>query len=138
MKKIQDNKIYVDLEDLIYLGISSNILDRIKKGELKLINKSVVFSSPEEIDFFKRRDDILDYDYITSLTPEELEKELIKNEEMIFYYENQFFNLTIFNNNSLVEKDKKRKQILKKLYYKRNTLTNYLKDKNPIQRVLKK
>ena len=138
MKKIQDNKIYVDLEDLIYLGISSNILDRIKKGELKLINKSVVFSSPEEIDFFKRRDDILDYDYITSLTPEELEKELIKNEEMIFYYENQFFNLTIFNNNSLVEKDKKRKQILKKLYYKRDTLTNYLKDKNPIQRVLKK
>ena len=117
MKRIRDNRLYVDLEDMFYLGLADKVKNyKMDKGLLE-INDSLT------INYILFRDDIYDYDYIDSLSDEEIRSMLIKLEEDIFFYDHQYLN--IFPTNMLVEKDKKRKKMLNECNYRSHTLSTY-------------
>ena len=119
MKRLENNTLYVDVEDLIYLGLIAPMSEFELKKFYNSKNNALPFTSPESIKYFQDNKDILDYDYLNTLSSEELRKMLISIEERIFYYEHQFFNLVT---KDFLSKDKERKKELRMLNHNRSTL----------------
>ena len=73
MKIIRDNKVYVNIQDIIYLKLLPEfVLNEFIHSNYN--NDLIEFTNPLSIDFFKSREDILDYDLVVNLSNEELDK----------------------------------------------------------------
>ena len=135
MKRLENNILYVDIEDLIYLGYISPISEFEAKKLYNSKNNAIPFNNPKSIEVFMNNKKILDYNYIVNLSIEDINKELIKLEESIFYYEHQFFNLVM---KDFLNKDIERKRTLRWLNHQKDTLNKILEYKqNKIAKKLK-
>lgn len=123
MKRLENNVLYVDIEDLIYLELIAPMSEFEARKYYNTRNNEMHFESPKSIEFFMNNEEILDYNEVIKLSKEEINKKLIKIEERIFYYEHQFFNLT---NKNLLEKEKERKRALRWLKHQKATLNRIL------------
>lgn len=82
MKIFKDNAVYVQKNDMVYLNqtdipIPASIFMKVFGHGITIIDERnryefVKFEAPEEIDFFKEQDWIVDYNEIRDLTEEEL------------------------------------------------------------------
>ena len=68
MKKIRDNKLYVDLEDMFYLGLTDRIMN------YKRLDRALEINDIETINYILFKDDIYDFDYINNLSFDEINK----------------------------------------------------------------
>ncbi len=126
MKRLDNNILYVDIEDLEYLGIIPPTSDITAKIYYRARYGAVPFQNPKSIEFFQNCKEIDDYDDLISLSSEEITSMLIKIEEEIFFCEHQFFNLVQTN---FLARDEERKRKLKKLYHQKETLNKILNKK---------
>ena len=121
MKVIRNNILYVEAHDLNNAEIS-NYDSNDKLIEISDINK---------IELIKNREDILDYDYIKSLTSNELNEllnEIKKKHDVLclkYLKSSQF-------NRKLLDKDLDYKNIMKKYKYLYDELKNYINNKKEI------
>ena len=84
MKRLENNTLYVDIEDLVYLELIKPISDFEAKKYYRAKKDSIPFNNPKSIEFFMNNENILDYNFLINLSLEELNKMLIKLEERIF------------------------------------------------------
>lgn len=74
MKLFRNNGVYVEVKDIEYLKL---LPEEISREIPSVIEYGVVkFTSPNAIDFFKNKEEILDYDYVSNLDSKELNKEI--------------------------------------------------------------
>lgn len=121
MKVIRNNILYVEAHDLNNIEIL-NYDSNDTLIEISDINK---------IELIKNREDILDYDYIKSLTSNELNEllnEIKKKHDVLclkYLKSSQF-------NRKLLDKDLDYKNIMKKYKYLYDELKNYINNKEEI------
>lgn len=132
MKIITDNAVYVQKNDIAYLNrtdllIPASIFVKCLDNGIVIIDDSnryefVEFNSPEEIEFFKMIDWIVDYDEIKDLS----EEEIITLAQTIADKKNSI--AQIFNSMTLDERDKNMNMVFqcKLLDFKMFSLRDFL------------
>lgn len=73
MKIFRDNVCYVNIKDLVGYNLPDDLnFDKSNYEE----NDYVMFTEQKDIEYVKNREDIIDYDYVSSLTDDELDKKI--------------------------------------------------------------
>ena len=111
MKLITNNKIYVEMKDLIFIGNLPNfVIEEINQNE----NGFEVFKNPRSIDYFMNKNEIIDYSLVKSLSEEEIY-------DLIHNIHKQYYDLEFKNNRGIHTKLK-----LEKYEYMVRTLKEYI------------
>ena len=116
MKIIRDSICFVNIKDLVMFDFPGELnFDKEKYQE----NDYVILSDKKDIDYINKREDIIDYDFVCSLTSLELDEKIRKIEKDLepLYIE---FSETSSNNKKILFQDSEfRNNLFKldKIYY---------------------
>lgn len=116
MKIIRDNICFVNFKDLIFFDFPVN-LDFDKKTYNE--NDYVILKSEKDIDYVRKREDIIDYDYVSSLTDDELTKKIGKIEKNLEPLYIEFSSTSNESKKMLFEDEEFKNNLFKldKIYY---------------------
>lgn len=116
MKIIRDNICFVNIKDLVIYDFPVNLnFDKNSYSE----NDYVILKDKDDIDYIKRREDIIDYDYVSSLTDTELTEKIRKIEKDLEPLYIEFSSTTSESKKILFEDDDFKSTLFKldKIYY---------------------
>ena len=128
MKIIRDNVCFVNFKDLIFFDFPVNLnFDKESYNE----NDYVILKSKEDIEYVRNREDIIDYDYVSSLTDDELTKKIGNIEKDLEPLYIEFSSTSNESKKILFEDDEFKNNLFKldKIYY---DLIHYKNNKESI------
>lgn len=128
MKIIRDNVCYVEIDDILFLGIlPRGFFDQLKIYDSKI--RFQKFSKKLQIRFFKYKKDILNYDDIHNQSHIELEYRIKEIKEQLNKQALKWLNSSEEGRKKL-DKDKEYNALINSLKYMLKTLENYKNNKD--------
>ena len=130
MKIIRKYTCYVELEDIEYLGVlPRNVVSEIKDRVFySPFIKFIRFDKDESLDFFRQKEDIIDYDSICNLTEEELTIKINETKEKLDEYATRWLNASSREREKL-DNDTEYNSNIKSLKYTLESLKKYRDNK---------
>lgn len=94
MKVKRNNKLFVQLTDLIYLEtLSKSVFEEIPKTEY-IGDCFIMFQNEESIKFFENKEEIIDYDTVSTLTDIQLHEIILELKKQLDSYSKEYLNAT--------------------------------------------